>query len=421
MAIPAAISGFRPYEATDHNGLKKQRMVALTNLLFLLLAGPMVTFGLVFLVLLDDLWLGCEVVAGLGEFLAFLLNRRGHHTAARLLGCSLVAIIYVDLVVALGTNVGVELWSIPMLAFPPLLTLRQERKLLLAIYALFTAALVGAHLILFTQPPRIAVDAGLAQLLRTSNLLSAMGFVGSMVIYYHLRINEAEAATSHERERSERLLANILPAAIAARLKRDEHPIADQFDEVTVLFADVVGFTGFAAMHPPETVVNLLNMLFYAFDDMVERRGLEKIKTIGDAYMVAAGIPTARPDHAAATADLALEMIEFAETLRRERRQDLDLRIGIHSGRVVAGVIGKHKFSYDLWGDTVNVASRLQTTGEPRRIQVSQETRRRLGALYVHEDRGTIELKGIGPVRAFFLEGRITRAAALPLVVPPGP
>ncbi len=417
MVIPTAIGGLQSYDVADRSELEKQRMVGLTNLLYLLLAGPMIAFGVGFLVLLDDLWLGCEVVAGLGEFLAFLLNRQGRHTAARLLGCSLVALIYVDLVVALGVNVGVELWSIPMIAFPPLLTLRGERKLLLAIYALFAAAMIGAHLVLLVQPPRIAVDAGFAQLLRTSNLLLAMVFVGSMVIYYYLRINKAEAATSRERERSERLLANILPAAISARLKREEHPIADQFDEVTVLFADVVGFTGFAASHPPKTVVNLLNMLFYAFDDMVERRGLEKIKTIGDAYMVAAGIPTARPDHAAAVADLAVEMIEFTESLRRERKQDLDLRIGIHSGRVVAGVIGKHKFSYDLWGDTVNMASRLQTTSEPRHIQISQETQLRLGALYLHEDRGTIELKGIGPVRSYFLRGRVTRTAALPSAV----
>jgi adenylate cyclase len=390
-------------DTVDRAALQKQRMVALTNLLYLLMGGPMIAFGLGFWLILGDRWLGAEIIAGLGQFLAFVLSRRGHHSAARLLGCALVALVYVDLIVALGVTAGVELWSIPMIAIPPLLTLPSERRLLIGIYALFAATLILAHAALLLGEPRIILDPRFAALMRATNLLLTMGFVGIMVIFYFVRINRAEAAISRERERAERLLANILPAAISARLKREERPIADQFDEVSVLFADIVGFSGFAAAHDPATVVNLLNALFYAFDDMVERRGLEKIKTIGDAYMVAAGIPTPRADHASAIVDLAAEMIAFTDAMRRTRAHDIDLRIGIHSGRVVAGVIGKHKFSYDLWGDTVNMASRLQTTSEPGRIQISSETAQRLGPRYARQLRGAVELKGLGAVETYFL------------------
>ena len=406
MESPVTIGGLEPFETADRSILQQQRMVALTDLLYLLMAGPMIAFGLAFLIILRDPWLGCEVVAGLGQFAAFALNRRGHHTAARLLGCALVALIYVDLVIALGPHVGVEIWGIPMIAFPPLLTLPGERNLLRALYAIFIAAMILAHAMLFVQPPRIAVSGDFAALLGTLNLLLAMVFVGSMVIFYRLRINQAEAAIGREHERAERLLANILPAAISARLKREEHPIADHFDEVSVLFADVVGFTPFAASHEPAAVVNLLNALFYAFDDMVERRGLEKIKTVGDAYMVAAGVPSYRPDHAAAIVELAVEMIALSETLSRAPGQYLALRIGIHSGPVIAGVIGKRKFSYDLWGDTVNMASRLQNTSEPGQIHISDETARHLGSDHAMEERGAVELKGIGAVRTYFLARR---------------
>jgi class 3 adenylate cyclase len=405
MSSPTTFGGIEPFDATERAALQKERMIALTDLLYLLLAGPMVAFGIAFLIILKDPWLGCEVAAGLGELVALALSRRGHYTAARLLGCALVALIYVDLVIALGPHVGIEIWGIPMIAFPPLLTLPGERALLRAIYALFAVAMIFAHTMLFLQPPRIAVSAEFALRLSTLNLLLAMGFVGSMIIFYYIRISQAEAALGHEHERAERLLANILPAAIAARLKREEHPIADHFDEVSVLFADVVGFTPYAASHTPAAVVNLLNTLFYAFDDMVARRGLEKIKTVGDAYMVASGVPTRRADHAVAIADLAIEMIALSKTLSRAP-QDLALRIGIHSGPVIAGVIGKHKFSYDLWGGTVNMASRLQSTSEPGRIHISDETARRLGPDHAMEERGAVALRGIGTVTTYFLVPR---------------
>lgn len=205
-----------------------------------------------------------------------------------------------------------------------------------------------------------------------------------------------------EKELSERLLRNMLPHAIAERLKRQPGAIADGFDGVTVLFADIVGFTSLSERLSPAEVVKLLNELFSAFDEMALRHGLEKIKTIGDAYMVVGGLPIQRSDHASAVGRMALEM---HASVARLRGGQLKLRIGMHSGPVVAGVIGSAKFSYDLWGDTVNTASRMESHGLPGLIHVTESCRRELGDGWEVESRGTIEVKGKGPMQTFWLKG----------------
>jgi class 3 adenylate cyclase len=206
--------------------------------------------------------------------------------------------------------------------------------------------------------------------------------------------------------RSEGLLLNVLPKAIAQRLKREPGVIAEAHDEVTVLFADVVDFTPFTERTEPKRVVGVLDEIFSAFDALAERHGLEKIKTIGDAYMVASGLPEPRPDHAAAMAEMALDMqAEFGKVCE-PLGLDLAIRIGMDSGPVIAGVIGRHKFIYDLWGDTVNSASRMEAHGLAGQIQVSEAAYRRLRAQYAFEDRGEIEVKGKGRRRAYLLVGR---------------
>jgi adenylate cyclase len=214
-----------------------------------------------------------------------------------------------------------------------------------------------------------------------------------------------------EREKSERLLLNVLPQAIADRLKGDTGVIADQFPEVTVLFADIVGFTPLAGTLAPKAVVDLLNALFTRFDRLAQRYDLEKIKTIGDSYMVAGGLPTPRPDHAEAVAAMALSMREEVERVATEWGHDLAVRIGIDTGPVVAGVIGHAKFSYDLWGDTVNTASRMESHGVPGSIQVSERTYERLRGRYEFAERGTINVKGKGEMRTYLLERAITDGA----------
>ena len=175
------------------------------------------------------------------------------------------------------------------------------------------------------------------------------------------------------------------------------------FDEVTVLFADLVGFTALSAAMPPTQLVGLLDRIFSAFDELADRHGLEKIKTIGDAYMAAAGLPFPRPDHATAAARMALDMQHAIERISSHSRIDLTMRIGICTGPVIAGIIGQKKFIYDLWGDTVNTASRMESHGLPGRTQVAETTYRRLQSHFPFEDRGTIEVRGKGPMRAYLL------------------
>ncbi len=205
------------------------------------------------------------------------------------------------------------------------------------------------------------------------------------------------------RRRADALLLNVLPAPIADRLKHDTSTIADGFDEVTVLFADIVNFTTMSADTDPVDVVNFLNDLFSQFDDLVEARGLEKIKTIGDAYMVAAGLPTPRPDHCEAVVAFGLDMLDVIKRCKAWHGQTVHMRIGVNTGPVVAGVIGRRKFIYDLWGDTVNTASRMESNGLVDVIQVTQVVRDRLAGKYVFEERLPITIKGKGEMVTYVL------------------
>jgi len=227
-----------------------------------------------------------------------------------------------------------------------------------------------------------------------------------VLLQYFVRARElALAELGREREKSERLLLNVLPVSIADRLKESEETIADGFDSATVLFADIVGFTPLARDLPPADTVVLLDRIFAGWDELAERHGVEKIKTIGDAYMVAAGLPTPREDHAEAIAELALEMGAEAERCAGSGAP-LEVRIGIDTGPVVAGVIGRAKFSYDLWGDTVNTASRMESHGLPGEIQVTERTCERLHDRFELRPRGTIEVKGKGAMSTYLLLGR---------------
>ena len=233
-----------------------------------------------------------------------------------------------------------------------------------------------------------------------NNILGVSGTTYLLLSYFVRERDRAAEAIAAERERSERLLLNVLPEPIAARLKGGEQLIADGIDEVGVLFADIAGFTPMSERITPHEVVRLLDRIFGRFDELALDHGLEKIKTIGDAYMVASGLLEPKPDHAEELARMALAMQEECRGL-----DTLELRIGIDVGPVVAGVIGRRKFGYDLWGDTVNTASRMESHGVPGGIQVTQRARDRLTGAFEFESRGVVDVKGKGPMTTYLLLG----------------
>ena len=244
----------------------------------------------------------------------------------------------------------------------------------------------------------------------TTTMLALNITVGGTIVFTLLAVfasqrREALAALRVEQAKSENLLLNILPRSIADRLKAQTRPIADQFESTSILFADVVDFTPWSEQREPSEVVGCLDQLFSHFDTLAERYGLEKIKTIGDCYMVAAGVPTPRPDHARALALMGLDMLQAMRSAVEVRHLGLELRVGINSGPVVAGVIGRKRFLYDLWGDAVNTASRMESYGSPGRIQITRATHELLADEFECEPRGTISVKGKGELEAWYLLG----------------
>ncbi len=250
----------------------------------------------------------------------------------------------------------------------------------------------------------------------TSTMLALNIAVGGAIMFTLLAVfasqrRDALEALRQEQAKAENLLLNILPRSIADRLKAETEPIADEFGSASILFADVVDFTPWSQGLPPAEVVGYLDHLFSRLDELAERYGVEKIKTIGDCYMAAAGVPTPRPDHARALALMALEMLEACS--EEIGYLGLELRVGINSGPVVAGVIGRKRFLYDLWGDAVNTASRMESHGTPGRIQITEATYELLADEFECEPRGPIAIKGKGEVEAWYLIGpRRARTAA---------
>jgi adenylate cyclase len=304
-----------------------------------------------------------------------------------------------------GTGTGVQFYFL-VAAAAAVMVLGVER-----IGLAIVAAAIGVGLVIaieFTVP----YDTG-----REPAWFISVGFVVNSVaagvaivaiVWYGLRqIASAEAAMEQEYQRSEALLANILPASVAERLKdRSNSIIADKYDDASILFADIAGYTERASDTSPEELVAFLDDLYTSLDALVTRHGLEKVKTTGDAYMVVSGVPQPRPDHLEALADLALEIADTVAGLTDSRGRAVPLRIGLASGPVVAGVVGSQRFFYDVWGDAVNVASRMESTVTVGRIQVPQTVYERLCDRFVFEERGDVEVKGKGVMHTWYLVGR---------------
>jgi adenylate cyclase len=261
--------------------------------------------------------------------------------------------------------------------------------------------------ILYPDPGELLVDAFIFGAAVGGSLVALRLLERSRrrVFYQDIVISRQADALRIEKDRVDALLLNVLPGSISARLLAGEHTIADEYPAVSVLFADIVGFTPMAARLPAEQVVGMLDRLFARFDELVAERGLEKIKTIGDAYMAAGGVPDRLDDHAARIVDLGLAMIEAARQVGGTIA-DLELRVGVHSGPVIGGVIGDRKLAFDIWGETVNIASRLESTGIPGRVQVSPLTLTNVEHVFDAEPRGPVDLPGHGPMATHLIVGR---------------
>jgi adenylate cyclase len=311
----------------------------------------------------------------------------------------------------LGTAAGLEAWSLVVIAVPPLLMGPQDGRARRVIYGLSVAIVVAAEFAAWLFPHRVDVPPDVLTGWRLVNFAGAAIVLATLAAVYRKTLDQAETRVAEQQKMSERLLANTLPAPIAERLKRDEYPIADAHEAVTVMFADGVNFSQFAAENSAGRVVALLNRIVDAFDDMAARHAVEKIKTMGDAYMAAGGLTPGSGD-AAAVAALALEMLDFVHGLGRAEGVPIDLRIGINTGPLVAGVIGKHKFAYDVWGDTVNIAAHLEKSSAAGRIHISEATAQAVGPGWRVEPRGPIALKKTGTISTYFLLGRTVAALA---------
>jgi adenylate cyclase len=238
------------------------------------------------------------------------------------------------------------------------------------------------------------------------NITGTASILYGVLRYFQAQKERVMLSLEHEQARSEKLLLNILPAAIAERLKANDMRIADHYDAVTVLFADLVNFTQMSEKMPPLQLIDLLSQVFLKFDQLAEKYQVEKIKTIGDAYMVVSGAPVMCDDHAHRIAEMAFEMKVALQEVAVRTGLNLNMRIGIHTGPVVAGVIGSAKFSYDLWGDTVNLASRMENICKPNSIQVTQETQRLLKEDYLFSEKASVDVKGKGLVDTYVLLGK---------------
>ncbi len=273
-------------------------------------------------------------------------------------------------------------------------------------FVLYVAIFLGSGIAGLLLAPERTLPEWFSNLMTVLNITVGGSLIFTVLALFAKQREEALEEVKVEHERAESLLLNILPGSIAERLKGNPGTIADQFAAASVLFADVVDFTPRSEKLAAAEVVGLLDRLFGHFDLLAERYGLEKIKTIGDSYMVASGVPAPRADHAQALANLALDMVDGVRPGGAVGDLGLEMRIGINSGPVVAGVIGRKKFLYDLWGDAVNTASRMEYQGTPNRIQVTRATCELLREDFELELRGTIEVKGKGQMETWYLLGR---------------
>jgi class 3 adenylate cyclase len=337
----------------------------------------------------------------------YALNRSGYHLSAKVLVIGVVTANTAYFALIMGSNAPAHLWLVPaavlgVLAFKP-----SEWTYALSLISFAMISFVLFEFAHHRLEPVVNPFSDPLDVLRSAqgSTVFAMGLTLVLIGMMHRRFAGSEAALSKEKAQSDRLLRAILPDEIADELRTTGATQALRHEDVSLLFADIVGFTPLAASMPAEDVVALLATIFERFDQLIAECGVEKIKTIGDAYMVAGGVPQPTADHAARLARCALGMLEIMDQFSTESGHNLQIRIGLHRGPVVAGVIGTTKFAYDLWGETVNLASRLESTGEAGRVHVSADFRSASEATMKFEPRGEVAIKGMGSLSTHWLVG----------------
>ena len=350
-------------------------------------------------------------LVNIGSVLIWILNitilrKWGAVLTAVVIGSAEVVVHQFLAIYYLGWGYGFQYFLLVIVAFAFMMNFRS----LLIPVTMFVVCLLSFlgfyYEVQYWGLPHLDPGPAVRETFLMANVTSAFTILAIMSYVYSEAARTAEAKLELERQKADKLLLNILPASIAQRLKEDDSIIADHFGSATVMFSDIVGFTALSEKVTPTELVGRLNRIFSDFDDLAERHGLEKIKTIGDAYMVAGGFPELRDGHAKHVSAMALDMLEAIEACNRETEQPVAIRIGIHTGPAVAGVIGIKKFAYDVWGDTVNTANRMESSGLPGRIQLSEQAAALLDDDFVVEERGTIEVKGKGWMKTYWLLGR---------------
>lgn len=420
-AIAAALSRIVDVGVDETTPPERASTIRALNVILLVLGLLAVCGGTVGVIRASPLYFGIgNVIFVLVFALAFLVNLAGLHSAARFIAVVITAAQYAFLCLGVGLESGSEFTAIG-LAFAPLMIFTPaERNSLVLVYAIYAATWVGVEMYLAIHPPFLQLPASDLALARIIAVVQLSGFCALVVWYYRSAASLAQQKLQRANERLSDLLLNTLPALIAARLQQGESLIADSHAEATVLFADLVGFSSLNRHFSPAHVVELLNALFSAFDEAAARHGVEKIKTIGDCYMAAAGVLGKAGRPAEAMANFALDMLGITATIGDHFGEALHLRIGMSTGPVISGVIGRQKYAFDVWGDTVNLASRMASEGEPGRIQVAEATYRRLHRLYRFEERGTLDVKGYPNTRVYLLTGPIAARATGEAMSPEG-
>jgi adenylate cyclase len=385
------------------------RRLVITNVLVTVIAANTLAY-VVFFALYDFDALMIPILFLLPTASLFLLTPFLHHFnpyAGAVYNLSLWIIYALGFSYLFGSSSGLHFYFLSGATCATLIFgIRQNLLSIFSVVVGVAGFLFVAHY--FTEPaPFVQVPDQFLSILYFTSIPWSFFIIFCIIYYASYEAHSAEEQLKKEHEYSERLLANMLPATIARQLKlHPERTIADTHDDVTILFADIVGFTPRASNHPVDVVVEFLNRLFTRFDLLAQKHGLEKIKTIGDAFMVAGGMPNDQPDHAARVAGMALDMMAEMHRLYEETGEKVELRIGIHTGPVIAGVIGTNKLFYDVWGDTVNTAARMESLCSIGEIQVTQETKERLDATFNFEQRGAMDVKGKGMLDVWYLKSR---------------